>query len=84
LEGIVHGGCWGWGQHPRTPRLGLLRCSKKGSTLTLSSRDRPSVVVSLQRLSPPPPPLVDSAQGSNALGFFLARPRGATAKKPTL
>jgi hypothetical protein len=23
------------------------------------------------RLSPPPPPLVDSAQGSNALGFFL-------------
>jgi hypothetical protein len=24
------------------------------------------------RLSPPPPPLVDSTQGSNALGFFLA------------
>jgi hypothetical protein len=22
-------------------------------------------------LSPPPPPLVDSTQGSNALGFFL-------------
>ena len=27
------------------------------------------------RLSPPPPPLVDSAQGSNALGFFLRAAR---------
>ena len=27
------------------------------------------------RLSPPPPPLVDSAQGSNALGFFLGHGR---------
>jgi hypothetical protein len=28
--------------------------------------------VNIRRLSPPPPPLVDSAQGSNALGFFSA------------
>jgi hypothetical protein len=28
---------------------------------------------SANRLSPPPPPLVDSTQGSNALGFFLGR-----------
>ena len=30
------------------------------------------------RLSPPPPPLVDSARGRKAPGLFLARRRGAT------
>jgi hypothetical protein len=40
-------------------------------------------VSGVYRLSPPPPPLVDSAQGSNVLGFFLGRAENGLRKALT-
>ena len=69
----------------------ILHCSKKAPTLDFSrstrkrsASQRPRARPRSSRLSPPPPPLVDSAQGSNALGFFLARstPRATRPREP--
>src|SRR6185295_340916 len=57
----------------------ILRRSKSATTLfRIGTASESQAIRGSSRLSPPPPPLVDSAQGSNALGLFLGTtaPRG--------
>ena len=76
---IVHGALRRSAAHA-TLRRRILQCSMTRATL-LRIRRVAMRRLDARRLSPPPPPLVDSAQGSNALGFFLGAPHRAAAKR---
>jgi len=65
------------GMPPEEPARILQRSIKRSTLISIRECALLQIVPVSKlssRLSPPPPPLVDSAQGSNALGFFLLAP----------